>query len=132
MNPQQLFRQSLDRCKKRADFLDLFYDHFMASSEQVREKFANTNFAAQKGHLIKSLTLAADVVDGDAAAMRHLHERAESHSRHEINVQPALYDLWLEALLSTVEECDEEFSDQIEAAWRSVLGHIIGYMQAHY
>lgn len=112
--------------------MDRFYERFMASSDEVRKKFANTNFAAQKEHLLKSLGLAADVIDGDASAMRHLHERAESHGHRDLDIKPELYDLWLESLMATAEECDPEFTPEIEDAWRSVLGHIIGYMQAHY
>ena len=131
-DPQQLFRDSLDRCRQREDFLDHFYDRFMASSDEVREKFARTDFDRQKQRLLEALRLAADVVDGDARAMRHLHERAESHGRHGLDIKPELYDLWLDSLMATAAECDPNFDEAIEEAWRSVLGHIIAYMQLHY
>ena len=131
-NHQQVFRESLDRCRSCDDFLDRFYVRFMASSGEVREKFLETDFNLQKTRLLESLALAADVVDGDARAMRHLHERAESHGRHGLNIQPRLYDLWLDSLLETAEECDDEFDAELEEAWRAILGHIIGYMRLHY
>ena len=131
-NPQELFRQSLARCKQHDDFLDRFYERFMASSDEVRQKFVDTDFTGQKKRMIESLAVAADVIEGDAAAMRHLHERAESHSQSALNIKPALYDYWLDSLLATAEECDAEFSPEIGDAWRKVLGHIIGYMRAHY
>ena len=131
-NPQELFRQSLARCKQRDDFLDRFYERFMASSDEVRQKFVDTDFTQQKKRMIESLAVAADVIDGDAAAMRHLHQRAASHSNRELDIRPALYDYWLEALLATAEECDPDFTAEIGDAWRKVLGHIIGYMRAHY
>ena len=115
-DPQQIFRDSLDRCRQRDDFLDLFYERFMDSSEEVREKFARTDFALQKQRLLKALTLAADVIDGDARAMRHLHERAESHGRHGLDIKAGLYDFWLESLMTTASECDPNFNEEIEVA----------------
>ena len=131
-DPQRMFRESLDRCRSHDEFLDRFYERFMASSNEVREKFAGTDFDLQKQRLLEALILAADVVDGDARAMRHLHERAESHGRHGLKIKAHLYDLWLESLLATVAETDPAFCDEIEAAWRNVLGHIIAYMQLHF
>ena len=130
--PQESFRRSLARCREKEDFADLFYQRFMDSSEEVRAKFAATDFAVQKVRLLESLALAADVIDGDAAAMRHLHERAQSHSRRGLAIEPHLYDLWLESLVATARQCDNAFGDDTETARRTVLGHIIGYMQAHF
>ena len=130
--PQEVFRRSLARCRKDEQFADKFYQRFIASSEEIRAKFATTDFSVQKTRLLESLTLAADVIDGDSAAMRHLHERAESHNRRGLDIQPHLYDLWLDSLISTAKECDSSFESDTESAWRSVLGHIIGYMQAHH
>ena len=131
-DPQQMFRRSLALCRGRDDFLDRFYDRFMASSDEVREKFSDTDFDLQKARLLDALTLAADVVDGDAGAMRHLHERAESHGRHQLDIKPHLYDLWLDSLLATAAETDPKFETETEDAWREVLGHIIAYMRLHY
>ena len=131
-DPQELFRESLARCRDRDDFLDRFYDRFMASSEEVRAKFLDTDFDLQKQKLMGALNMAADVVDGNASAMRELHERAESHSHHQLDIKPHLYDLWLDTLLATAAECDPGFSPEVESAWRAVLGHIIAYMQLHY
>lgn len=104
----------------------------MDSSAEIRSMFASTEFEVQKQRLLKSLQLAADVVDGDASAMRHLHERAASHDRRHLNIKPDLYDQWLSTLLETATQCDSEFDNDIAEAWREILGHIIGYMQAHY
>jgi hemoglobin-like flavoprotein len=130
--PQETFRRSLARCRKAEGFADHFYRRFIDSSEEVRAKFAHTDLEVQKVRLLESLALAADVIDGDAVAMRHLHERAESHNRRSLDIQPHLYDLWLDSLIDTAKDCDKDFGSDTESAWRSVLGHIIGYMQAHY
>ena len=51
------FDESLKRCNAVPEFLDRFYEKFLASSPKVKEKFANTNFVSQKRALRASLHL---------------------------------------------------------------------------
>ena len=49
-----------------------------------------------------------------------------------MNIGPHLYDLWLSALVSTVAEYDDQFSQQVEEAWRHVLAPGIEYLKSKY
>jgi hemoglobin-like flavoprotein len=49
----------------------------------------------------------------------YLDYLGEVHGRLEI--APAMYDLWLDALLATVAECDPACDAALEAAWRDAL-----------
>lgn len=60
-----------------------------------------------------------------------LFEIAASHSEQKHNIEPALYDVWLEALIKTIEELDPEYDDDVELAWRLVLTPGITLMK-HY
>ena len=46
-----IYNASLDRCTAGTGFLDRFYDLFLSSSADVREKFRNTSFERQKAAL---------------------------------------------------------------------------------
>ena len=70
-------------------------------------------------------------VGGDAADL-YLEYIARQHDRHHLNIEPDLYDLWLEALIDTVREFDNEFDEEIENAWRSVMRYGIEYMTSRY
>lgn len=70
-------------------------------------------------------------VGGDAADL-YLEYIARLHDRHHFNIEPDLYDLWLEALIDTVREFDNEFDAEIERAWRSVMSYGIEYMTSRY
>ena len=70
-------------------------------------------------------------VGGDAADL-YLEYIAKRHDRHHLNIEPELYELWLEALIDTVRECDPEFDATVEKTWRSVLRYGIDYMVSHY
>ena len=49
------FEDSLQRCNSNPNFLDRFYEVFLASSPKVKEKFAQTDFVRQKRALRASL-----------------------------------------------------------------------------
>ncbi len=46
MSPADLVMQSYGRCCASSGFFDSFYQYFLASSPEIREKFANTNMPA--------------------------------------------------------------------------------------
>ncbi len=48
---RRLFYDSLGRCIEGGKFLDRFYELFVQSSEEVREKFKNTDLEKQKNAL---------------------------------------------------------------------------------
>jgi hemoglobin-like flavoprotein len=127
------FDKSLDRCTSRPEFLDLFYERFLGSSPKVREKFKNTDFVHQKRALRASLhliLLAAEEPDKDPG--RYLADVAERHGARDLNIGAELYDLWLDSLLETVEECDPEFSLDVRKAWEEVMMVGIHYLCTRY
>jgi hemoglobin-like flavoprotein len=125
------FDGSLSRCTSQARFLDRFYERFLASSPKVREKFKDTDFVRQKRALRTSLhviLLAAQ----DGNPDRYLKEVAERHGVRQLNVGAELYDLWLDSLLETVEECDPEYTPEVRHAWEEVLMVGIHYLTVRY
>jgi len=127
-----IYNQSYHRCEKSGDFLDRFYEKFLAASPRVAEKFADTDFERQKHALQLSLRMMAlSSVGGDAADL-YLEYIARRHDRHHLDIEPDLYTLWLDALIDTVRECDPEFDAGVERAWRTVMRHGIDYMTSHY
>ena len=130
---RQIFEQSLARCCANHGFLDLFYDTFLASSPKVRAKFAETDFDRQKRMLERSFQLilwASE--DPEEGPKRYLEHMAERHSSRDLDVGSELYDLWLDSLLKTVEECDSDFDGRVETAWERVMEIGIDYMLRRY
>jgi len=124
---------SLQRCNANPAFLDRFYEIFLASSPSVREKFAHTDFVRQKREVrasLQAMLLAAE--DETAGPERHLKDIAKRHSRHDLNIGGELYDLWLDSLLSAVQECDPAFSPEVGRAWEAVMMVGVHYMISHY
>jgi hemoglobin-like flavoprotein len=130
----EVFRTSLKRCLASRDFLHDFYEMFMASSEEVREKFRNTDFPRQARVLADSLFLMAVASDSrdDAIAWKELGRLAELHSRTGLDVQPELYDGWLECLIDAARRHDPAFSVEVEDAWRQALASGIEHLRSAY
>ncbi len=100
------FRASLKRCLADDGFLNSFYEAFVGSSEEVREKFKNTDMKRQVRMLEDSLYVLAVAVQGGqgSPARGALSGIARKHSHAELDIRPGLYDLWLSALIQTARE----------------------------
>lgn len=132
-NPVQVARDSLSRCTKDEKFLDRFYELFMASSEEIRTKFEQTDFERQKKVLSDSLFLilsAAGTTQGFARAQ--LEKLAKRHSRQQLDIKPEWYIPWLDSLLQTVSEFDAEYSKEVDTAWRESVKDSIEVLVAGY
>ena len=135
MDPQQIHeaRDSLSRCVQNGDFLNSFYEHFMASSEDIKAKFAQTDFERQKKVLQDSLFLmmvAAGTEKGPAH--KELEKLAQRHSREHLDIKPEWYVNWLECLMKAVSEHDPKYSPEVEASWRASLADGIEFLKSRY
>jgi hemoglobin-like flavoprotein len=128
------FLASLGRCRATAGFLDAFYQRFIASSDEVRAKFAKTDMMGQVRVMEDTLFVVANAVQGEegSPARSDLPRIAERHSRGDLDIRPELYDLFLECLVVTVRTHDPKFTPEVEFAWREVMGFGIDYMRKHY
>ena len=122
--------QSFGRCCVSAAFFDDFYRTFLASSSEVRTKFEQTDMPAQK--LLLRQGILNLVLYARGLPPTKLQALAASHSRDKMNIEPHLYDFWLDALLTTIATHDGAFTKEIDAAWRGVLREGIDLIRAGY
>jgi truncated hemoglobin YjbI len=71
------------------------------------------------------MTMLADGIPGTEMYMGHL---AKVHDRYHI--PPEFFEIWLDVLIDAVKQFDTEFNDEVEAAWRKVIGKGIEIMSA--
>lgn len=135
MNFEDVFDASHKRIlsKQVSDkpFFEAFYDRFLCEGDEIKKRFVNTDMAGQQRMLKKSFyNLFAFYASGHVDDYMHLI--AERHNRKHLDIRPEFYDRWLECLIETVNKYDEEFTDDVELAWRLVMTPGITYMKFKY
>ena len=129
------FRESYDRAiasgTQRDEFFEAFYDSFMSKSDEITARFANTDMPRQKEMLDRSLHHMVEF-SVQRRASEQLRAVAERHSMSQLDIDPGLYDVWLQSLIETVQMFDSRFTEEIELAWRVVLAPGIVYMKFKY
>ncbi|MEJ6591475.1 MAG: globin [SAR86 cluster bacterium] len=141
MDLELLFEESYDRLvghgigitDRGQVFFRRFYEAFSASSDEVALKFSDTETDIDKQvrvlqkamfHLISFYLLknTNDFMEGIAL----------SHDQDHLDINPELYDLWLDSLLQTVAEMDVEAQADTELAWKIVMTPGILYLKSHH
>ena len=127
-----LTKASYERCSATQGFFRAFYDDFFARCPEAKPRFANTDFDRQNKllrHAIGLLLIFPGHPLADPSVLRRIAER---HSRHDLDIPPALYPPFLESLIATVRHYDPQCDQAIEQAWRETMGPGVAYMQARY
>jgi len=124
------FQASVQRCLESPSFIKDFYERFTGTSEEIRAKFRTTDFERQHRAMADSLQVMAVAVQGgpDNLARHAMKRLAVRHK--EMEISPAMYDVWLDCMLQTARAHDRQFSDAVERAWRATLAPAIEYMRA--
>ena len=128
------FLASLKRCLAAPGFLAGFYDRFLTSSDDVREKFRGVDMQRQARVLEDSLYVVAVAVQGEEGSLARgdLPRIAERHSRRDLDVHPELYDLWVRCLVEAARDHDPQWSDDVATSWRETLAFGVEYMRRRY
>ena len=126
----QRARASLARCVTSPDFIQRFYELFMAASPEIAELFRDTDFERQKRVLKDSLFVML-VAAGTRKGPAH-HELERLAKRHQqIGVTSEMYVAWVDTLLEAARQSDPEFSDELEQDWREAMHGPVALMQSH-
>lgn len=131
-NDRTLFLESLERCARNDDYIHTFYTRFIESSDEVRHHFRLTDMKKQEGMLIQSLRLCAGAINGDREALSELADRARTHDRHHLNIEPHLYTYWQDTLMAVTSEFDPQWNKATESAWQTTLEHVVNRMVDKY
>jgi len=124
------FHDSFERVRQHPDFFDVFYERFLSCSDEVAAKFNGVDLGRLKSMVREALYLKLLATDGNVPARERLVQLGMKHAAMQI--RPELYELWLDALMSVVEEMDPRYDARIEQSWRDVLALGIGIMLAAY
>lgn len=128
----ELVRASLSRCGGLGPILPIFYQRLFDSSVTVKRKFEKTDMRTQVELLKHGLTAAILHAEGNAMARSVVQRLKQSHSQARLDIEPHLYEYWLNALLTAVREVDPGWNTTVEHSWRRVLRPCIAEMAMAY
>lgn len=132
MSYEEIFDHSYERVKNLIKdgkpFFGAFYDNFLRMSPAAAEHFAETDMERQKKMMEKSF-YGLFIFYATQNANDYLESIAARHSHHDLNIDPKLYDDWLDALIETVKDYDPQFNPEIALSWRIILSPGIAYMK---
>lgn len=121
MNNSRNVEESFERCMLKGDVIERFYAIFMDSHPDIKPRFANTKFDAQKTLLRQSIGLAILHAYNNPVGRIGISRLARSHSKSGLNIPPSLYIYWKTSFLQALSEFDEEFTDELKSSWDCVL-----------
>ncbi len=125
-------RLSYGRSISNRDFLDRFYEIFLASDPSVARKFAKTDLKKQQELLAMSVNMVILFPQENKIAKNAVGRIRESHQRTGLNIKPHFYELWAKSLIQAVSEHDSEFDSQLETSWRKVVQVAIDHIVEGY
>jgi truncated hemoglobin YjbI len=129
---RRLFQESYLRCvvNDQEGFFLRFYQLFTAADEEVSRVFAKTNMERQVSMLQESLLYMIHFSDAKLGEDR-MRRIATHHGSDGMKVPRHLFDLWMDCLVETARERDDEFDSDIEVAWRVFLAPAVAFVKAH-
>ena len=126
------FNESFTRCTSDPRFLERFYALFLASSDEVRHKFTQTDLQKQRRMVQASFHMMMLAATSDSVGTSHFERLAVLHSQPHLDIPPHLYDLWLDCLVQALKQCDRQWTPETERVWRSMMANGIAFMKARY
>lgn len=118
---------SYHRARQSGQLFDTFYQLFLGKSPEIPPMFARTDFPHQKMMLRESI-LEMLVFAQTGSGREEIKRLAERH--RQLNVKPAHYDLWLDALCEALAKHDSEFNSTLDGMWRDAMKRGIELMAA--
>lgn len=117
---------SYHRCRRDPQFVDSFYELFLAMSPEIARMFGQTDFTIQKLMLRESLLELLCFDQGVSGTREEIERLGRRHQTLE--VKPEMYVMWLDALCAAIQKHDPDYTPELEQRWRAALQRGIDVM----
>lgn len=125
-----LAKASYQRAQQATDFFYAFYQTFFEACPAAQPMFGKTDFPRQHQLLQHAIGLLLSFHGHQQREPNLLTRVALRHGREELQIDPAHYVPFIEALIGTVRRFDPEFSADTEQAWRTATADGVAYMKS--
>lgn len=123
---------SCRRLRRTQRFAPRFYEKLLSSDPRIRRMFSRTNFEKQHALFEHGVHVLLEFAAGSAIGEMAVRRLGERHSPRDLDVDPALYETWIDCLVGTASELDPEWTPALEKRFRSDLRKGIEQMTRAY
>lgn len=111
-------------------FASEFHDRLMETSEDIQRIFGHIDIEIQIEALAHAIVMSFLFVDKNHhGAAKYFHDIRESHNRHNLDISPELYDVWLEIMIETVAVCDPQATEELLVDWHTVMSVAVEHVR---
>lgn len=126
-------QQSYGRCLRQPNFIEGFYERFLASDPRIPALFARTDFGKQRLALRRGISMAILFAGDNHIVDRPMGQMADVHARGgRAPVLPELYPFWVDCLLQTIQAADPHADAGLIARWRGAMEKVTAMFVRHY
>jgi hemoglobin-like flavoprotein len=124
---------SFNRSKGTVFFAQTFYTNLFFLNPKIEKYFEKTDFEHQEKALVAGLGYLFDFLDqSNDNARKQVLRLSRTHSKHGLNIHPHDYYYWIEALIMTMKDLDQDWHKSLEYYCREVLFYPISFMISQY
>ena len=123
---------SFRRLRRTGTFAPRFYDKLLNSDSRIRDMFARTDFEKQHRLFEHGVHVLLEYAGGSAIGGMAMSRLGERHSQRDLDVDPALYDIWVDCLIATARELDPRWTSILERRFKADLKKGIERMKLAY
>jgi hemoglobin-like flavoprotein len=124
--------ESYRRLRRTARFAPRFYENLLGADPRIRRMFARTNFEKQHALFEHGVHILLEYAAGSAIGEMAVKRLGKRHSPSDLDVDPALYEIWIDCLVATARELDPKWSPALEKRFRGDLRKGIDEMTRAY
>ena len=109
-------------------FFNLFYKKLCAKDPAIAKVFENTDIKKQSELLMLAITCLT-FFSATLEPTKDPDVIAKLHGGDDMNLSPALFDIWLDCLFGIVKEKESVFDEHVDRARRTTMAPGIEYMK---
>ena len=94
-----------------------FYSRFLAEDDEIRKRFAQTDFARQEELFEHGVQMLLKFGAGEELGQLAIERLGRMHAHDQLDVPPRMYSTWLKCLILTLNDVDPEFDPVLAELW---------------